>query len=133
MLQVTWQARHGRPAGAELRTGLAPGTHRFEVAGTTVTATTIEPPPGAELTRIASINDLHIGSDRFDLFGRMHEPFAEVPHAVRCLRDALTQALHWGARFVLVKGDLTNKGTEEEFEIVGRELSQVPVPIAIVP
>jgi len=135
-VQITWQQRGSRPPGTRLFTGLTPATpHVLEIGeiGEEVEVVTPSPTPGAELTRIATINDLHIGSTAFGVFGRMHEPPADVPHALRCLRDALAQAQAWGARFILVKGDLTNKGTEEEFETVGRELSRVPVPIAIVP
>jgi hypothetical protein len=99
-VQVTWRrGLDGRP-GVQLFDDLAPGTtHELVVdaVGSSVTVTTTEPPPGRELTRVATINDLHIGSDRFGIFGHMPEPPGVMPHAVRCLRNAVQQALEWGA------------------------------------
>jgi 3',5'-cyclic AMP phosphodiesterase CpdA len=63
----------------------------------------------------------------------MREPPAPEPHAVRCLRDAVKGALDWGARLLIVKGDVTHRSSHEEWSAVGHELAGVPVPVAVVP
>src|SRR4051812_46997034 len=99
-VQLTWRrGRDGRP-GTKLVGGLEPATTqtvRVDEVGTEVAVTTIGSPPGAETCRIATINDLHIGCDYFGLLGHMTEPPASIPHAVRCTRNAIDEALAWGA------------------------------------
>ena len=46
----------------------------------------------------------------------MREPDDTEPYPARCLRAALAEAKAWGAAQVLAKGDLTDCGSEEEFE-----------------
>jgi 3',5'-cyclic AMP phosphodiesterase CpdA len=135
-VQVTWRRdSEGRP-GVRLFTGLEPSTrHRLHVdeLGVDVEATTSAPPPGEELFRFATISDTHIGCTYFGFLGRMHEPPAPEPHAVRCLRAAVRGALAWGARLIVVKGDITHRSGLEEWTAVGQELSGLPVPVAVVP
>lgn len=134
--QITW--RHdedGRP-GLRTFTGLAPGSrHQLAIdeLATTVEVTTPHPPPGEEVYRFATISDTHIGCTYFGYLGRMREPPALVAHAERCLRSAVEDALAWGARLLIVKGDVTHRSRIEEWQAVGRVLSGVPVPVAVVP
>lgn len=134
--QLTWRAgRDGEP-GTQLFEGLTAGeTHHVHVDALDVDVelATPSPPPGAELCRVATINDLHIGSTTFGVFQRMREPPAPVPHAVRCTRSAIDDALAWGAQLVIVKGDLTHGGKEAEWATVGELLAGIPVPVAVVP
>ena len=98
--QLTWQRGHDGTPGTELVTGLQPGTSqpvRVDALDTEITVDTIASPPGAETCRIATINDLHIGCDYFGLLDRMKEPPAAVPHALRCTRSALRDALGMGS------------------------------------
>lgn len=74
------------------------------------------PPPGRELYRFATVNDVHIGEASFGVPFRYREPDDVEPYPARCLRAALTEAKAWGAQRVLAKGDLTDNGAEEEFE-----------------
>ncbi len=105
----------------------------MEALDTDVMVTTIGSPPGAETCRIATINDLHIGCDYFGLLDRMKEPPATVPHAIRCTRNAIADALAWGAQLLIVKGDLTHNGTPEEWAIIGEMLASLRVSVAVVP
>ncbi|MGH9187436.1 MAG: metallophosphoesterase [Acidimicrobiales bacterium] len=115
--------------------GLEPDSDNVvEVRGTRLQVRTLAPPPGDELCRIATVNDLHIGSTTFGLLHRMREsPVPEVPHPLRCARAAVAEALAWGARYLVVKGDLTQKATRAQWDSVGDLLAGVPVPVAVVP
>ncbi len=66
--------------------------------------------------RFATVNDVHIGETRFGTPTKFREPDDVEPYPARCLRAALAEAEAWGAQRVLVKGDLTDEGLEEEFE-----------------
>jgi 3',5'-cyclic-AMP phosphodiesterase len=76
----------------------------------------VAPPPGAELYRFATVNDIHIGETSFGFPTHYAEPDDVEPYPVRCLRAALAEAKEWGAERILAKGDLTDHGYEEEFE-----------------
>ena len=89
--------------------------------------------PGRELSRIATVNDVHIGEEHFGLFKRMRVPPAAVPHAERCLRSAVNDALAWGAQLLVVKGDLTHHSSLGELEVAGALLSSLPIPVVIIP
>jgi 3',5'-cyclic-AMP phosphodiesterase len=135
-VQFTWQhGSDGAPA-THLVDGLRPAATqqvRVDALDTDVTVTTIAAPPGAETCRIATINDLHIGCEYFGLRGAMKEFPAPVPHAVRCMRSAIRDALAWGAELLIVKGDLTHHGTPEEWATVGDVLAGLRVAVAVVP
>ncbi|MEZ5134356.1 MAG: metallophosphoesterase [Acidimicrobiales bacterium] len=89
---------------------------------------------GAELFRFATVSDLHLGETRFGFFGTIREqPEPDVPHPVRCLRQALRELRAWGAALVVVKGDLTHVGRRSEWELAGAELAASGMPtIALV-
>jgi Icc protein len=73
-------------------------------------------PPGRELYRFATVNDVHIGEEWFGRPVAFREDDDVEPYPARCLRAALAEAKAWGAQRVLAKGDLTDYGSEEEFE-----------------
>jgi hypothetical protein len=109
----------------------------FEAAGGAIgraRARTLESPPGPELFRLATINDLHIGADGFGYWNSMRErPRPAQLHPVRCAEAAVTEALAWGAQMLVVKGDLTHRGWPDQWEQVGRLLAGLPVPVEVVP
>jgi 3',5'-cyclic-AMP phosphodiesterase len=134
-VQVVW--REAGEVRATTFTGLAPDAD-VELTPSPATgpvrARTLAPPPGPELCRVATINDLHIGTRSFGFLKTIRErPEPRELHAVRCARAALAEALAWGARFLVVKGDLTNKATVDEWAQVGDLLAGLPVPVAVVP
>ena len=136
-VQVRWRrGRDGQP-GVRDFTGLAPGRRHVlrvpELGGARLLARTMPAPPGAELSRFATINDVHVGCTYFGFRHGMEEPPAEVPHAVRCLRSAVDDAIAWGAELIVVKGDLTHKSRPGEFAAVGEVLGGLAVPVAVVP
>lgn len=87
------------------------------------------PPPGRELYRFATVNDVHIGETRFGFPIRYREPDDVEPYPARCLRAALAEAKAWGAERVLGKGDLTDRGSEEECDWFAQLARESGVPI----
>jgi hypothetical protein len=94
--------------------------------------TTLRPPPGRLLDTFATINDLHLGEPGFDVGHTIEEPWP-LPgggaYPERCATAALAEAIHWGARAVVVKGDMTSYGVPLEFHHVGALLARLPVPV----
>ena len=123
-----------RRPGAATLTGLPPESSLdVRMDGETVARfTTFAAPPGRELFRFATVNDLHLGEVKFGLLGTIRERGATEPSADRCARAAVDEALAWGAQAVVVKGDLVAKGFEEEWEAVGALLASIPVPIHVI-
>ncbi len=89
----------------------------------------IDPPPGEELYRFATLSDLHLGAVRF---GRLDEGDIEVPHPVRCTRAAIDEALAWGARRIVVKGDVVHTSRPHTWAIAAELLGDLPVPVDLV-
>lgn len=112
----------GRP-GSVVLDGLPPGTTLDLVArGPGFSRrrlgrfTTLTPPPGRLRCRFATVNDIHIGARSF---GTLHPRFEDSviePHPARCARAAMAEARRWGAQLLVVKGDLTQDGTPQEWE-----------------
>lgn len=83
------------------------------------TVTTLAPPPGALLSRFATVSDLHIGEKHFGLSGTIEDvtprAAAAGPYPERALAAALAEASAWGAETLLVKGDLTASSRPDQF------------------
>lgn len=90
--------------------------------------------PGRELTRLATISDLHLGTTVFGHQGTITEvPTPQVAHPERCAAAAIAEAARWGARHLVVKGDLTNHGRVEEWRTYSRLVSRAPFPVDALP
>ncbi len=131
----------GRDVGAASLEGLepdtlldltlrTPGGDRRHVEG----FRTLPPPPGALLCRFATVNDLHVGEQRFGLLRTIRKPATSLAdtYAVLCAAAALDEALAWGAEIVLVKGDLTYLGKRDQWDQVAQLLAEVPVDVEVV-
>jgi predicted phosphodiesterase len=95
---------------------------------------TLRPPPGAELCRVATVSDLHIGIRAFGFLATIVErPWPEVMHAERCARAAIAEAAAWGAGLLVVKGDVTQHGTRDQWADAGRILGAAPMPTVLIP
>lgn len=95
---------------------------------------TLAPPPGEELFRFATISDLHIGATSFGFRDTMVEGSgATEPHPARAMRAAMAELEAWGARLMLIKGDLTHKGRASEWDEVGRLLTKATIPVEMMP
>ncbi|WP_421118805.1 metallophosphoesterase family protein [Aquihabitans daechungensis] len=128
-------------SGATLLSGLPAGRLlRIEATspalGTPVVlaARTLAPLPGEELSRIATVSDLHFGTAVFGQRGTIADPFDHPdPHPVRCARAAFDEALDWGAERFVVKGDLTNMARPTEWRTYARLVNALPVPVDALP
>lgn len=119
----------GLPAGRRLPVSVR---HRgVEVyAGT---AATLPALPGEPVARFATLNDVHLGCSWFSVAGIMRErvqPGSEVS-ADRCARSAVTAALEWGAERLVIKGDLVQRGTQEEWDAAEAIFGHLPVPLDV--
>lgn len=178
-VQVTWVGLEPGPVrvqaderGWELETDGGPGglvvdglepdsTYAVRVEGVAdrrvLRLRTPSAPRGAELSRLATVSDVHIGSTHFGVSKRMRErdvgrsPSSRMgdpgtdhlgrvpggqsgePHPLRCGRAALAEASAWGAGLLVVKGDLVESGRPDEWEAADRLLTEQDLPVAFVP
>jgi Icc protein len=110
--------------------GLAPGrTQQVEVEGHELSITTLTPPPGRRLSRIATLSDLHLGARHH--FGVRDAPGVDAPFPVRCARAAVREAVAWGAEAIVFKGDLTQHASPDEFEQLASLLDEIDVPVGL--
>lgn len=110
--------------------GLMPNrAHEVVVDGRRVgVARTLEPAPGPELCRVATLSDLHIGDGAtFGVWPKVRSSFG--PPQRRCLEAALAEIRQWGAQLLVVKGDLTHHGHAAEWEQVGTLLATAGIPV----
>jgi predicted phosphodiesterase len=85
--------------------------------------TTLARPAGARLATFATTNDVHFGETECGLIGVPDEPGpvfrvepGEPPYPEVMNHGAIDEILDLAPDAVLVKGDLTDRGTEEEYE-----------------
>jgi 3',5'-cyclic-AMP phosphodiesterase len=157
-VQLTWSAlgpgevtvvcgEHGHTLvadggpGAHMVSDLPPATSvevRVRGAGidgdVVLPARTLALPPGAELLRVATVSDVHVGSRSTGYFKTMVEiPRPAEPHALRCLRAAVGEATAWGAQHLVVKGDLVDRSHTEHWSSVQTVLGDLGVPVHVLP
>lgn len=90
--------------------------------------------PGAELARVATISDLHLGARGFGHRGTIVEdPGPLEPHPLRCARAALVDAAAWGTQHLVAKGDLTNHGQVEQWRAWAGLVADAPFPVDALP
>ncbi len=110
------------PADASLSVSVAADGRRKQLS-----ARTLKPPPGAALGKIATISDLHLGSDHFGFFKQMRESEnVSEPFAYRSAHAAIQEAVAWGATHLVIKGDAAHHGSEKDFAEVGRLVDAFP-------
>ncbi len=128
-------------SGATLLTGLPAGRllqiearHPALDRSVVLSTRTLAPLPGEALCRIATVSDLHLGTEVFGHLGTIADPFGHVaPHPVRCAAAALDEAVAWGAERILAKGDLTNGARPDEWRDFARLAHGTPVPVDALP
>lgn len=97
-------------------------------------ARTLRPLPGEELFRLATVSDLHLGTEVFGHRGTLAEPIAHPdPHPIRCSRAAFAELTAWGAQRVVAKGDLTNLGAPAQWRQYASLVAAAGVPVDAVP
>lgn len=91
----------------------------------------IAAPPGDELFRFATVNDIHIGLREFGFLPNVQDRLGVAPDE-RCLRAAVAESVTWGARLLVAKGDITQHGRVEEAERAASLLVTGGVPVEAV-
>ncbi len=88
------------------------------------------PPLTGAVTKFATISDVHLGTTEFGGHRSINEPEStDPPFALRCAAAAIAEAIEWGAEALLIKGDLTDTGAAEDWDLAHRLLDDLPVPI----
>lgn len=90
---------------------------------------TLDALAGNELTRFATVSDIHIGDTGFGIVVKQRAPELEDGFPTACAKAALAEAVAWGAQAIIVKGDLTHSSRTAELERAADLLSTVPVPV----
>lgn len=128
----TTHEHQGGPGGIVVDRLRADAPHRVDVkwrgGSTTLEARTLPTPPGPELARIATISDLHLGSDHFGALKLMRESRSpdEDGFAFRSARAAIVAAREWGATHLVIKGDAAHHGSDDHFALVGQLVDGFP-------
>jgi 3',5'-cyclic-AMP phosphodiesterase len=118
----------GLPAGTRVAVSVTAGRSTARLGH----VTTLTPPPGAQLSKFATVNDLHLGASQFGTFRPIWNDDPADPHPRRCARAALAEARAWGAEAIAVKGDLTQQGRRSEWEEVGDVLLEAGLPLLVI-
>lgn len=126
----------GLPAATNLTATLS-----WDGGSTQLSLTTLTPPPGALIARVATVSDLHIGATRWGFLKTMTEDraglagrFGPESAAFRCARAAIDEARAWGAERVVIKGDAAHHRVPDHFVELGRLVDGFPdVPMSLMP
>jgi Icc protein len=98
------------------------------------TITTLAPPPGRVLSRVATIGDLHVGETRFGRFPRVPSvPDPARAHPMFCTRAAIAELLDWGAELLVVKGDIAHSNRIAEYDLAASLFGDLPIPVMVLP
>ena len=115
--------------------GLFPNTtyvaHVDDAAGPTLGSLTFRTRPAitGPTTKFATISDIHLGLHDFTSISSISEPEdTESPFALRCASGAIQEAVDWGAEMLLIKGDLTDSGATDEWDLAHELLDDLPIP-----
>lgn len=111
-------------------------TGRALVDPVELAARTLAPLPGEELVRFATLSDLHLGTEVFGHRGTIAEPDRhrhEHAHPRRCTEAAIDEAAAWGATRLIVKGDITNYGTPDQWRTYAELVAGAPMPVDAIP
>jgi 3',5'-cyclic-AMP phosphodiesterase len=139
-VQVTWRAVGGEPPGSVVVDGLEAGREvdvNVRLPGRAVwrrPVRLLDPPPGPERFRFATLSDLHLGEDSFGFLGGIvEEPARSEAYPVRAVRAAIDELRAWGAELLLIKGDVTEHGSPVEWECFAQLTAALPFPVMTIP
>lgn len=93
-------------------------------------------PPGEELFRFATLNDLHIGRENRSgrgLSANRGGTGPDQPTPREMAAAALDDALAWGAQQVVVKGDVCEESYESNWDQAATVFGDVAVPVHLLP
>lgn len=138
--RVVWQRtldHLGGPGAVELTELLPESRHEVELHSSDGhharrDLRTLATPPGEELFRFATLNDLHLGREDKRGTDRLGaRPGVLTPQDMA--RDALTDALAWGASTIVVKGDVCDQSFDRYWDQALSLFAAVPVPVWMLP
>ena len=127
----------GGPGAVDLD-GLTPDT-AYDLTVTTGDGTatstfrTLPSPPGEELFRFATMSDLHLGATAFGVRHTMVEAPGTVDHPIRCASAALSDLTRWGARHLVVKGDVVQSNEDRSWKLAADLLGSASMPCDVLP
>jgi Icc-related predicted phosphoesterase len=129
----------GRPGAGEV-TNLDPAASNpisITLDGKIIAQRTVQTTPSIEgppLARIATISDLHLGEVGFGLVKEIRDTsnLAE-PYPLRCAKAAVREATAWGADLLVIKGDITELGLPDHWELFDELLADITIPVMAIP
>lgn len=97
---------------------------------------TLAPPPGRLLARVATISDLHVGELAFGFLPRLRTQPKDGgdpadAHPMWCLRAAIDEIIAWAPDLLVVKGDLGHRNVPAEYDLVAPELLRGGLPLLV--
>ena len=123
-----------RPAGALTVDALQPDTeYSVEFTSGSDTSTLpfrTMPDAGPVRSKFATISDIHLGLDGFGV-GKRIKSGTNPPHPLPCAIAAVEAAQEWGAEVLLIKGDLTESGWIEEWELARSLFRAIDIPFVL--
>ncbi len=91
---------------------------------------TTRPPLDGPTTKFATISDVHLGAVDFGGQPSITEPKGTYPpFALRCAKAAVAEAIAWGAEMLVIKGDLTDTGSKDDWKLAHQLLDDLPIPV----
>ncbi len=107
----------------------------WDGGSTSLRTRTLPTPPGALLSRFATISDMHLGAVRWGALKTMRDTSGHpVPHPYRCAEAAIAEAVAWGAELLLIKGDTAQHESDRDFEELARLVDAFPdLPMMLIP
>lgn len=131
---------HDGGPGALVLQNLKPGYRDIEIEAPSgvihLSAVVPEPPSGQELYRIATISDLHLGSGNWGALRTIGDIDVDDPdhYDLRCATAAITEAVEWGARLLIIKGDAVHHRRTRDFELLDELVDRFPrLPMILIP
>ncbi len=102
--------------------------------------TTLSPPPGRHLARVATASDLHVGAYRWGYLSTMRpagpptEELGGAGYATTAAFDALVDIDHWSPDLVVLKGDCVQHRNQHDFTQLGELVDRFEqLPMTMVP
>jgi predicted phosphodiesterase len=77
------------------------------------------------------MNDLHFGAHSFGTLHPIWEHNGRDPHPQLCARAAAVESRAWGAELIVLKGDLTQHASPEEWQEVGAFIASIGPTVVI--
>lgn len=87
---------------------------------------------GVATTRIATISDVHLGLEEFGLVRKLRHD-GQHPYALHGALAAIGEAEEWGAELLVIKGDLCESGTRDEWDMAAELIEAATIPVVAIP